>query len=193
MYCPSCHKQIQSTFAKCPYCSKSLTKEQFMPHKHTKKSSVLSDLKKYLLITLGIFATLFILFFIWAINSTPSYTPSSTSTATPSESYTTTATDSEPDVESQATQIAIPMSDEHENNRYFLLSRTLEGKIEKITYLRKGDEYDVYGVMEINCRKNKIRKNSNESFENLDSLPLSEWVTPSPDWTDNDIVTFICS
>lgn len=196
IYCPSCHKKIQSTFAGCPYCHKSLVKENFMPHKHPKKSSVFNDLKKYLLISLGIAVALFLLFFIWAINSTPSYTPSSTSTSISSESNVEAATNSEPDIESQATEIAIPMSDEHENNHYFLLSHTSKGNIEKVTYLRKGsDEYDVdvYGVMEINCHKNKIRKSSTESFEELDSLSFSDWVTPYPEWTDNDIVSFICS
>ena len=197
-YCPSCHKQIQSTFAGCPYCHKPLVKENFMPHKHPKKSSVFNDLKKYLLISLGIAVALFLLFFIWAINSTPSYTPSSTSTAISSESSVETATNSEPDIESQTTETAIPMSSEHENNRYFLLSHTSKGNIEKVTYVRKGkgsDEYDVdvYGVMEINCRKNKIRKYSTESFEELNSPHFSDWVTPYPEWTDNDIVTFICS
>ena len=196
IYCPSCHKKIQSTFAGCPYCHKSLVKENFMQHKHPKKSSVFNDLKKYLLISLGIAVALFLLFFIWAINSTPSYTPSSTSTSISSESNVEAATNSEPDIESQATEIAIPMSDEHENNHYFLLSHTSKGNIEKVTYLRKGsDEYDVdvYGVMEINCHKNKIRKSSTESFEELDSLSFSDWVTPYPEWTDNDIVSFICS
>ena len=59
--------------------------------------------------------------------------------------------------------------------------------------MRKGVESDVYGKMEINCKKNKIRKASTEDQTSLDSLDIGNWYTPTPNWTDNDIVSFICN
>lgn len=93
----------------------------------------------------------------------------------------------------ETSRTAIPMSDESENGRYFLLTRISEDGVEKITYTRLGSENDVYGKMEIKCSKNLIRKVSTEDANSLDSLDLGDWYTPTPDWTDNDIVTFICS
>jgi hypothetical protein len=192
MYCPSCHKKVQSSFAKCPYCAMSFIKESALEIKSSQGSLILSKVKKFTVISLSILGVLFILFIVWATNSTPSFTPSSTST---SEEYTNQNEEAEPEpyLEKEQSEIAIPMSDEHENNRYFLLSRTSEGNIERIIYLRKGTEYDVYGKMEINCRENKIRKASTEDQTSLDSLDIGDWYTPTPDWTDNDIVSFICN
>lgn len=192
MYCPSCHKKVQSSFAKCPYCAMSFIKESALEIKSSQGSLILSKVKKITVISLSILGVLFILFIVWATNSTPSFTPSSTST---SEEYTNQNEEAEPEpyLEKEQSEIAIPMSDEHENNRYFLLSRTSEGNIERIIYLRKGTEYDVYGKMEINCRENKIRKASTEDQTSLDSLDIGDWYTPTPDWTDNDIVSFICN
>ncbi len=192
MYCPSCHKKVQSTFAKCPYCSMSFVKKSALEPKSYLGSSIFSKLKKFTLISLSILGGLFILLLVVTINSTPSFTPSSTST---SEEYTNQIEEVEPEpyLEKEQSEIAIPMSDEHENNRYFLLSHISQGNIESITYLRKGVEYDVYGKMEINCKKNKIRKASTEDRTSLDSLDIGNWYTPTPDWTDNDIVSFICN
>ena len=192
MYCPSSHKKVQSTFAKCPYCSMSFVKKSALEPKSYLGSSIFSKLKKFTLISLSILGELFILLLVETINSTPSFTPSSTST---SEEYTNQIEEVEPEpyLEKEQSEIAIPMSDEHENNRYFLLSHISQGNIESITYLRKGVEYDVYGKMEINCKKNKIRKASTEDRTSLDSLDIGNWYTPTPDWTDNDIVSFICN
>jgi hypothetical protein len=170
----------------------SFIKESALEIKSSQGSLILSKVKKFTVISLSILGVLFILFIVWATNSTPSFTPSSTST---SEEYTNQNEEAEPEpyLEKEQSEIAIPMSDEHENNRYFLLSRTSEGNIERIIYLRKGTEYDVYGKMEINCRENKIRKASTEDQTSLDSLDIGDWYTPTPDWTDNDIVSFICN
>lgn len=95
--------------------------------------------------------------------------------------------------EKEKSVIRIPMSHENEDNRYFLISRLNKDGIEKIKYMRKGGESDVYAKMDINCSKNKIRKNSTEDEASLESLDLGDWLTPSPDWTDKDIVNFICN
>lgn len=192
MYCPSCHKKVQSSFAKCPYCSMSFMKQSAIEPKSSQGSSIFSKLKKFALISLSVLGGVFILLIVWTINSTPSFTPSSTST---SEEYTNQTEEAEPEpyLEKEQSEIAIPMSDEHENNRYFLLSSNNDHGIVKIKYMRKGVESDVYGKMEINCKKNKIRKASTEDQTSLDSLDIGNWYTPTPNWTDNDIVSFICN
>lgn len=88
--------------------------------------------------------------------------------------------------------IAIPMSDSFENGRYFLTSQVTEDGIESIEYIRKGNESDAYGKMQIKCSNNEIRKHSTDNPETLKSLDLGDWYTPTPDWTDQDIVNFIC-
>ena len=90
-------------------------------------------------------------------------------------------------------EISIPMSDSHENGRYFLLSQTAEDGIETIEYVRKGDTGKSYGKMQINCATSEIRKYSSSSLESLSNADLGEWVAVTPDWTDEDIVTFICN
>ena len=94
MYCPSCHKKVQSTFAKCPYCSMSFVKKSALEPKSYLGSSIFSKLKKFTLISLSILGGLFILLLVVTINSTPSFTPSSTST---SEEYTNQIEEVEPE------------------------------------------------------------------------------------------------
>ncbi|MBU5617684.1 hypothetical protein KPY62_11385 [Psychrobacter sp. TAE2020] len=89
--------------------------------------------------------------------------------------------------------IPIPMSDSFENGRYFLTSQVTEDGIESIEYIRKGNESDAYGKMQIKCSNNEIRKHSTDNPETLKSLDLGDWYTPTPDWTDQDIVNFVCS
>lgn len=86
----------------------------------------------------------------------------------------------------------IPMSDTHENGRYFLTSHTTKDGVENVEYIRKGNESDAYGIMQIKCSDNQIRKNSTDNPEVLQSLDLGDWYTPTPDWTDKDIFNFIC-
>lgn len=82
MYCPSCHKQVQSTFAKCPYCSRSFSKQNVHKPTISQDSSILKKIKKFVLIVIGTLSLLFILFFVWAINSTPSSSSNSSSPTT---------------------------------------------------------------------------------------------------------------
>ena len=85
---------------------------------------------------------------------------------------------------------AIPMSDSHENGRYFLTSQTTENGLEHVEYIRKGNDSDSYTKMEINCSKNQLRKYSADNVAALQSADMGNWVTP--DWTDEDIFNFIC-
>lgn len=97
--------------------------------------------------------------------------------------------DSVPDNESTT----IPMSDSNENGRYFLTSQKTEDGIESIEYMRKGNDNISYAKMEIRCSDNQIRKYSADSANALESADMGDWITPTPDWTDQDIVNFICS
>jgi|26BtaG_2_1085354.scaffolds.fasta_scaffold11460_2 transcription termination factor Rho len=102
------------------------------------------------------------------------------------------AQEQQPDSEPKSDLTSIPMSDSFENGRYFLVSQTTENGIENVEYIRRGNESDSYGKMEIKCSDNKIRKYSAESSEALQGADLGEWTTVTPDWTDADIVNFIC-
>lgn len=102
----------------------------------------------------------------------------------------------EPEVQDSAPNnesISIPMSDSFENGRYFLTSRATENGIENIEYIRKGNDNTSYAKMEIRCSDNQIRKYSADNANALQSADMGDWVTPTPDWTDQDIVNFICS
>ena len=81
------------------------------------------------------------------------------------------------------------LSGSGEDGRYFLISQTKGNGIE---YVRKGNENDTYGRMELNCSSNKIRKISSDSPESLKLADLGDWYTPTPDWTDKDIFNFGC-
>lgn len=96
--------------------------------------------------------------------------------------------DSAPNDES----ISIPMSDSFENGRYFLTSQARENDIENIEYIRKGNDNISYAKMEIRCSDNQIRKYSADNADALQAANMGDWITPTPDWTDQDIVNFIC-
>ncbi len=96
-------------------------------------------------------------------------------------------------VSTSETFISIPMSDSHENGRYFLTSHITEDEVENIKYMRKGDIKNSYGKMQINCAENQIKKYSSDNTDALQSANMGDWVTPTPDWTDQDIVNFICN
>lgn len=87
----------------------------------------------------------------------------------------------------------IPMSDSNENGRYFLTSHTTGDGIENVEYIRRGNESDAYGKMQIKCLSNEMRKNSTDNINSLEVMDLGDWYTPTPDWTDKDIFNFICN
>jgi hypothetical protein len=95
--------------------------------------------------------------------------------------------------ESNSDLIPIPMSDSLENGRYFLTSQATENGIENIEYIRKGNDNISYAKMEIRCADNQIRKYSADNVDALQSADMGNWITPTPDWTDQDIVNFICN
>ncbi len=84
------------------------------------------------------------------------------------------------------------LSGSGEDGRYFLISQNTENGLENIEYVRRGNESDSYGKMQINCPNNKLRKYSSDSLEALKLADLESWFTPTPDWTDKDIFNFIC-
>lgn len=87
---------------------------------------------------------------------------------------------------------SIPMSDSFENGRYFLTSQATENNIENIEYIRKGNNNTSYAKMEIRCSDNQIRKYSADNADALQSANMGDWITPTPDSTDQDVVNFIC-
>ena len=95
-------------------------------------------------------------------------------------------------VSTSETFLSIPMSDSFENGRYFLTSLATEEDIENIEYIRKGNDNTSYGKMEIKCSDNQVRKYSADNFNALQSADMGDWFTPAPDWTDQDIVNFVC-
>ena len=88
--------------------------------------------------------------------------------------------------------ISIPMSDSFENGRYFLTSQATENGIENIEYIRKGNDNTSYAKMQIKCSDNEIKKYSANNADALQSADMGDWIIPTPDWTDQDIVNFIC-
>ena len=99
---------------------------------------------------------------------------------------------SQENIEPNTNLTSIPMSDSFENGRYFLTSQTTENGIENIEYIRKGDNNTSYGKMQIKCSNNEIKKYSADNSDALQSADMGNWITPAPDWTDQDIVNFIC-
>nr|WP_181717023.1 hypothetical protein [Psychrobacter sp.]QJS05597.1 hypothetical protein [Psychrobacter sp.] len=113
--------------------------------------------------------------------------------STQEPSATTNSVDPEIEVSVPKSELtSIPMSDSFENGRYFLISHITESGLENIEYMRKGNDNISYGKMEIRCSDNQIRKYSADNADALQSANMGDWITPSPDWTDQDIVNFIC-
>lgn len=95
-------------------------------------------------------------------------------------------------LDSPVVKIPMLLSGPSEDGRYSLISHFTSNGIENIKYVRKGNAGDSFGKMEINCTNNKIRKTSSDNPDSLMSANLGDWYTPTPDWTDQDIVNFIC-
>lgn len=113
--------------------------------------------------------------------------------STQEPSATTNSVDPEIEVSVPKSELTpIPMSDSFENGRYFLISHITESGLENVEYMRKGNDNISYGKMEIRCSDNQIRKYSADNADALQSANMGDWITPSPDWTDQDIVNFIC-
>ena len=143
-------------------------------------------------------ATIFLLIIIiaigyWLINSYDNYTEKASQySEEQSEPHEESSQVEDSLFDSELTQIPMLLSGSGEDGRYFLISHFTSYDLEHIEYVRRGNESDAYGQMQINCTSHEIRKSSSENFKALPSADLGDWYTPTPDWTDQDIVNFIC-
>ena len=190
--CPECSKRISDQSTACPSCGFPTPSEQIdhnnllASSRQRQKNSGCSGATIFLIIII-------VLIGFWLVSAYDGYTEKA-------RQYS--EEQSEPDKESpqvqesvfdsQLTQIPMLLSGSGEDGRYFLISHFTSYGLENVTYARRGNESDAYGEMQIDCKNHKIRKTSSENLEALKSADLGDWYTPTPDWTDQDIVNFIC-
>ena len=198
--CPECSKSISDQSTACPSCgfptarvvppplpqADSDNNDSLASNHQRQKNSGCSG------------ATIFLLIIIvaigyWLVNAYDSYTEK----ARQYSEEQSEPDDEPPQVEdslldSELTQIPMLLSGSGEDGRYFLISHFTSYDLEHIEYVRRGNTSNSYGQMQINCTDHEIRKKSSESFKDLPSAELGDWYTPTPDWTDQDIVNFIC-
>ena len=190
--CPECSKSISDQSTSCPSCgfptpSKQIDNNNSLAStRQRQKNSGCSGATIFLIIII-------ILIGFWLVSAYDGYTEKA-------RQYD--EEQSEPDKESPQvqesvfnsplTQIPMLLSGSGENGRYFLISHFASYGIENVKYARRGNESDAYGEMQIDCANDKIRKTSSDNLEALISADLGDWYTPTPDWTDQDIVNFIC-
>ena len=190
--CPECSKRISDQSTACPSCGFPTPSEQIdnnnllASSRQRQKNSGCSGATIFLIIII-------VLIGFWLVSAYDGYTEKA-------RQYS--EEQSEPDKESPQvqesvfdsplTQIPMLLSGSGENGRYFLISHFASYGIENVKYARRGNESDAYGEMQIDCANDKIRKTSSDNLEALISADLGDWYTPTPDWTDQDIVNFIC-
>ena len=190
--CPECSKRISDQSTACPSCGFPTPSEQIdnnnllASSRQRQKNSGCSGATIFLIIII-------VLIGFWLVSAYDGYTEKA-------RQYD--EEQSEPDKESPQvqesvfnsplTQIPMLLSGSGENGRYFLISHFASYGIENVKYARRGNESDAYGEMQIDCANDKIRKTSSDNLEALISADLGDWYTPTPDWTDQDIVNFIC-
>lgn len=199
--CPECSKSISDQSTACPSCgfptarvvppplpqADSDNNDSLAGNRQRQKNSGCSG------------ATIFLIIIIvaigyWLVNSYDNYTDKAKQY---SEEQSKSYEESSPQFEdlfldSELTRIPMLLSGSSGNERYFLISNFTAYDLENIEYVRRGNESDAYGKMQISCINNEIRKSSSENFNALSSADLGDWYTPTPDWTDQDIVNFIC-
>lgn len=198
--CPECSKSISDQSTACPSCgfptarvvpppspqADSDNNDSLAGNRQRQKNSGCSG------------ATIFLLIIIvaigyWLVNAYDSYTEK----ARQYSEEQSELDDEPPQVQesvfdSPLTQIPMLLSGSGEDGRYFLISQFTSYGIENVKYARRGNESDSFGEMQIDCTNDKIRKTSSDNLEALISADLGGWYTPTPDWTDQDIVNFIC-
>lgn len=190
--CPECSKSISDQSTACPSCGFPTPSEQIDNNnslastRQRQKNSGCSGATIFLIIII-------ILIGFWLVSAYDGYTEKV-------RQYD--EEQSKPDKESPQvqesvfdsplTQIPMLLSGTGENGRYFLISHFASYGIENVKYARRGNESDAYGEMQIDCANDKIRKTSSDNLEALISADIGDWYTPTPDWTDQDIVNFIC-
>lgn len=200
--CPECAHTISNQSESCPHCGFPINRHNLTLPSPIQAPVSLYPLPKpsrnnaiYTLLGLGICVLLSIIL----LSTCSSNKNQRTETNTTHKSVTTRSTQNtqvNPDT-SALTPIPMPLSGSPENGRYFLISHRNDQGIHDIEYLRTKnnaipDQTVTYGRMQINCPAHKIRKYTSDTPEDLVNADLGKWYTPIPDWTDQDIVNFIC-
>lgn len=198
--CPECSRSISDQSTACPSCGfpTSGSAPPSLPQANYDDNNSLASSRQRQKNSGCSGATIFLLIIIvligyWLMSSYDDYTEKA-------RQYS--EEQSEPDKESlqvqesvfdsPLTQIPMLLSGSGEDGRYFLISHFASYDIENVKYARRGNESDSFGEMQIDCTNDKIRKTSSDNLEALTSADLGDWYTPTPDWTDQDIVNFIC-
>lgn len=191
--CPVCSKTISDQSISCPSCGFPTPSEQ-IDDNNSSSSSVQRQKNSG---CSG--ATIFLLIIIvaigyWLVSSYNSYTERVEEySGKQSEFHEELPQIQESVFDSPLEQIPMLISGSSEDGRYFLISHFASHGIENVKYARRGNESDAYGEMQIDCSNNTIRKTSSDNLKALEVADLGDWYTPTPDWTDQDIVNFICS
>ena len=198
--CPKCSKSISDQSTACPSCGFPTARVVLapLPQADSDNNDSLAGNRQRQKNSGCSGATIFLLIIIvaigyWLVNAYDSYTEK----AIQYSEEQSEPNDEPPQVQesvfdSSLTQIPMLLSGSGEDGRYFLISHFTSYGLENVTYARRGNESDAYGEMQIDCTNHKIRKISSENLEALKSADLGDWYTPTPDWTDQDIVNFIC-
>lgn len=191
--CPECSKRISDQSTACPSCGFPTPSEKIDDNNSSARSGQRQKNSGYS----G--ATIFLLIIIvaigyWLVSSYNSYTERVEEySEEQSEFHEEPPQIQESVFDSPLEQIPMLLSGSSEDGRYFLISHFASHGIENVKYARRGNESDAYGEMQIDCSNNTIRKTSSDNLKALEVADLGDWYTPTPDWTDQDIVNFICS
>ena len=198
--CPECSKSISDQSIACPNCGFPTSRAVPPPlpqldrnssnalrSRHQRqKNSGCSGASIFLLVIV-------VVIIYWLDDSYNSYTEKAERYSTEqSEFHEDSPQIQESVFDSPLEQIPMLLSGSGEDGRYFLISHFASYGIENVKYARRGNESDSYGEMQIDCSNNTIRKTSSDNLKALEVADLGDWYTPTPDWTDQDIVNFIC-
>lgn len=182
--CPECSHRISDQSNSCPSCGFVTNNKKVLVRTHQASKRRKPQPKHYRIRDLGKpLLYLIILVLIFKLSTCFDDENNEISQVQETES---------PSLDSGLTQIPMLLSGSGEDGRYFLVSQTKGNGVGNIEYVRKGNNSDSYGKMEINCSNNKMRKTSSDNPESLQLADLGDWYTPTPDWTDKDIFNFVC-
>ncbi|KAA0915210.1 hypothetical protein [Psychrobacter sp. ANT_WB68] len=196
--CPECSKSISDQSTSCPSCGFPTARTVPSPLQQVEDNNSRASSRQRQKNSGCSGAIIFLLLIIvaisyWLVNSYDNYTEKARQySEEPSETHEEPLQVENSLFDSELTQIPMLLSGSSEDGRYFVISHFTSYELEHIEYVRRGNESDSYGQMQINCEKHEIRKSSSESFKGLPSAELGDWHTPTPDWTDQDIINFIC-
>lgn len=199
--CPECSKSISDQSTACPSCGfpTSRAVPPPLPQSDRENSSSLERSRQRQKNSGCSGATIFLLIIIvaigyWLVSSYNSYTERVEEySEEQSEFHEELPQIQESVFDSPLEPIPMLLSGSSEDGRYFIISHFASHGIENVKYARRGNESDAYGEMQIDCSNNTIRKTSSDNLKALEVADLGDWYTPTPDWTDQDIVNFICS